>query len=37
MMLNQVSVKQGSDEIGTRTETVLKDAGYYDGKKSLAQ
>jgi multiple sugar transport system substrate-binding protein len=37
MMLNQVSVKQGSDEIGTRTEAVLKDAGYYDGKKPLAQ
>jgi multiple sugar transport system substrate-binding protein len=37
MMLNQVSVKQGSEEIGTRTEAVLKDAGYYDGKKPLAQ
>jgi len=37
MMDGQSSVKQASAEIGTRVEDVLKKAGYYDGKKPLAQ
>ena len=37
MMDGQSSVKQASDEIDTRIEDILKKAGYYDGKKTLAQ
>jgi multiple sugar transport system substrate-binding protein len=37
MMLGEVSVAQGSQEIGTRMEAVLKKDGYYDGKKKLLQ
>lgn len=37
MMLGEVTTEEGAKEIGTRMEAVLKDAGYYDGKKPLAQ
>jgi multiple sugar transport system substrate-binding protein len=37
MMIGSVTVKQGSEEIGKRIEDVLSKAGYYDGKKALAQ
>ena len=37
IMLGEVSVAQGSQEIGTRMEAVLKKDGYYDGKKKLLQ
>ena len=37
IMINKVSVKDGADEIGKRMEDVLSKAGYYDGKKALAQ
>ncbi|MGA8658364.1 MAG: extracellular solute-binding protein [Chthoniobacterales bacterium] len=37
MMIGDVSIKQGSEEIGKRVEDVLTKAGYYDGKKALAQ
>ena len=37
MMDGQATVKQASEEINKRTEDVLKKAGYYDGKKTLAQ
>ena len=37
MMSGQASVKEGSQKIGERVEDVLKKAGYYDGKKALAQ
>ncbi len=37
MMLGEVSVEQGSKEIGTRMEAILKKDGYYDGKKKLLQ
>ena len=37
IMIGSVSVKQGSEEIGKRVEDVLSKAGYYDGKKKLAQ
>jgi multiple sugar transport system substrate-binding protein len=37
MMIGGVSIKQGSEEIGKRVEDVLAKAGYYDGKKALAQ
>ena len=33
----QTTVKEGSEKIGTLVEGVLKKAGYYDGKKKLAQ
>jgi multiple sugar transport system substrate-binding protein len=36
-MIGDVSIKQGSEEIGKRVEDVLTKAGYYDGKKALAQ
>jgi hypothetical protein len=36
-MSGNVSVKLGSEEIGKRLEDVLSKAGYYDGKKKLAQ
>jgi multiple sugar transport system substrate-binding protein len=35
IMLGQVSVKEGAQTIGTKTEDILKKAGYYDGKKPL--
>ena len=35
--LGQVSVPEGSKEIGTRMEEILKKEGYYDGKKPLLQ
>jgi len=37
MMDGQSTVKQASEEIDKRVEDVLKKAGYYDGKKPLAQ
>jgi multiple sugar transport system substrate-binding protein len=37
MMIGQVSVQKGSEEIGKRMEDVLQKAGYYSGKKDLAQ
>jgi multiple sugar transport system substrate-binding protein len=37
MMIGEAPVKQGSEEIGKRVEDVLAKAGYYDGKKALAQ
>jgi multiple sugar transport system substrate-binding protein len=37
IMLGDVTTEQGAKEIGTRVEKLLKDAGYYDGKKPLAQ
>jgi multiple sugar transport system substrate-binding protein len=37
MMIGNVPVKQGSEEIGKRVEDVLTKAGYYNGKKALAQ
>jgi multiple sugar transport system substrate-binding protein len=37
IMLGEVTVEQGSKEIGTRMEAVLKKEGYYDGKKPLLQ
>lgn len=37
MMLGEVSVQQGSQEIGTRMEAILGKEGYYDGKKKLLQ
>jgi multiple sugar transport system substrate-binding protein len=37
MMLGQVNVKQGAEEISKRMEPILQNAGYYDGKKDLAQ
>lgn len=37
MMLGEVSTEEGAEEIGSRMEAVLDKAGYYDGKKPLAQ
>ena len=37
MMTGSTSVKRGCEEIGKRMEDVLSKAGYYDGKKKLAQ
>lgn len=37
IMLGEVPVEQGSKEIGTRMETILKKEGYYDGKKTKLQ
>jgi hypothetical protein len=37
MMIGNNSVKQGSEEIEKRVEDVLSKAGYYGGKKKLAQ
>ncbi|MGF1475811.1 MAG: ABC transporter substrate-binding protein [Geminicoccaceae bacterium] len=37
MMLGEVTTEEGAEEIGTRMEEVLEDAGYYDGSKPLAQ
>lgn len=37
MMLGEVSVEQGSKDIGTRMEAILQKEGYYDGKKKLLQ
>ncbi|MCF3932429.1 extracellular solute-binding protein [Acuticoccus sp. M5D2P5] len=37
MMLGEVTTEEGAEEIGTRMEAVLDDAGYYDGEKPLAQ
>lgn len=37
MMLGEVSIEDGAKTIGEKMEAVLKDAGYYDGKKPLAQ
>lgn len=37
MMLGEVTPEQGAQEIGTRMEAVLEDAGYYSGDKPLAQ
>lgn len=37
MMLGEVSVEEGAKLIGEKMEAVLQEAGYYDGKKPLAQ
>ena len=37
IMLGEVSVEEGAQEIGTRMEEVLEAAGYYSGDKPLAQ
>lgn len=37
MMLGEVTVEGGSKEIGNRMEAILKQEGYYDGKKKLLQ
>ena len=37
MMLGDVSIEDGSKEIGTRMEAILKKEGYYDGKKKLLE
>jgi multiple sugar transport system substrate-binding protein len=37
MMLGEVSVEDGAKTIGEKMEAVLAEAGYYDGKKPLAQ
>ncbi|SMC44888.1 ABC transporter substrate-binding protein [Primorskyibacter flagellatus] len=37
MMLGEVTTEEGAQEIGTRMEAVLDDAGYYSGDKPLAQ
>ncbi len=37
MMLGEVSVEDGAKTIGEKMEAVLTTAGYYDGKKPLAQ
>jgi len=37
MMLGEVSVEEGARTIGERMEGILSQAGYYDGKKPLAQ
>lgn len=37
MMLGEVSVEEGAQQIGTRMEAVLDQAGYYSGDKPLAQ
>ena len=37
IMLGEVSTEEGAEELGTRMEAVLEKAGYYSGKKPLAQ
>ncbi len=37
MMLGEVSVEEGAKTIGDKMEAVLAEAGYYDGKKPMAQ
>ncbi|CAN5901125.1 extracellular solute-binding protein [soil metagenome] len=37
MMLGEVSIEQGSKDIGSRMEATLKKEGYYDGKKKKLQ
>lgn len=37
IMLGEVSTEEGAKTIGEKMEAVLKEAGYYDGKKPLAQ
>ncbi len=37
MMLGEVSIEQGTKDISTRMEAVLKKEGYYDGKKQKLQ
>jgi multiple sugar transport system substrate-binding protein len=37
MMLGEVTIEQGTKEISTRMEAVLKKEGYYDGKKQKLQ
>jgi multiple sugar transport system substrate-binding protein len=37
IMLGEVSIEEGSRNIGEKMEAVLAEAGYYDGKKPLAQ
>jgi multiple sugar transport system substrate-binding protein len=37
MMLGEVSIEEGAQQIGSRMEAVLESAGYYDGSKPLAQ
>ena len=37
IMLEEVSIKDGAMELGTRMEAVLEEAGYYSGDKALAQ
>lgn len=37
IMLGEVSIEEGAKMLGEKMEAVLEDAGYYDGKKPLAQ
>lgn len=37
IMLGEVTTEEGAEEIGTRMEAILEDAGYYSGDKPLAQ
>jgi multiple sugar transport system substrate-binding protein len=37
IMLGEVSTEEGAKEMGQKVEALLKDAGYYDGSKPLAQ
>ena len=37
MMLGEVSTEEGAQQIGSRMEAVLEEAGYYSGEKPLAQ
>jgi multiple sugar transport system substrate-binding protein len=37
MMLGEVSTDEGAKMIGEKMEAVLAEAGYYDGRKPLAQ
>jgi multiple sugar transport system substrate-binding protein len=37
MELQQVSTEEGAKQIGTKIEAILKQDGYYDGKKPLLQ
>jgi multiple sugar transport system substrate-binding protein len=37
MMLGEVTIEEGAKTIGEKMEAVLAEAGYYDGKKPLAQ
>jgi multiple sugar transport system substrate-binding protein len=37
IMLGEVTTEKGAQEIGTRMEKILSDAGYYSGEKPLAQ
>jgi multiple sugar transport system substrate-binding protein len=36
-MLGEVTTEEGAQEMGKRVESLLEEAGYYDGSKPLAQ